>query len=124
MGTKTERNIARLRRQERVRKKVLGTKACPRLTVFRSAKHIYAQIIEDEEGKTLVAASTLTPEKVGLGDGDYSGNIAAAEKVGLAIAKVALANNIEKVIFDRNGFLYHGRIKALADGARKGGLIF
>jgi large subunit ribosomal protein L18 len=124
MGTKTERNIARIRRQERVRKKVLGTKECPRLTVFRSAKHIYAQIIEDEEGRTLVTASTLTPEKVGLGDDEYSGNIAAAEKVGLAIAKIALANNIEKVVFDRNGFLYHGRVKALADGARKGGLVF
>ena len=124
MGTKTERNIARIRRQERVRKKVLGTKACPRLTVFRSAKHIYAQIIEDEEGRTLVTASTLTPEKVGLGDDEYSGNIAAAEKVGLAIAKIALDNNIKEVVFDRNGFLYHGRVKALADGARKGGLVF
>jgi large subunit ribosomal protein L18 len=123
MGTKTERNIARIRRQERVRKKVLGTKACPRLTVFRSAKHIYAQIIEDEEGRTLVTASTLTPGKIGLGD-EYSGNIAAAEKVGLAIAEIALANNIKKVVFDRNGFLYHGRVMALADGARKGGLVF
>ena len=72
----------------------------------------------------MVTASTLTPEKVGLGDDEYSGNIAAAEKVGLAIAKIALANNIEKVVFDRNGFLYHGRVKALADGARKGGLVF
>lgn len=122
MNVASERLHARLRRQVRVRRKVLGTVARPRLCVFRSAKHIYAQIIEDVTGKTLVSASTVVPEVV---DADAStGNIAAAKAVGAAIAKKALANNISQVVFDRNGFLYHGRVKALADAAREAGLSF
>lgn len=122
MNVASERLHARLRRQVRVRRKVLGTVARPRLCVFRSAKHIYAQIIEDVTGKTLVSASSVVPEVV---DADTStGNIAAAKAVGTAIAKKALANNINQVVFDRNGFLYHGRVKALADAAREAGLSF
>ena len=117
------RNVARIRRQERVRKKVRGTAERPRLCVFRSAKHIYAQIIEDGKGQTLVAASTLDPDAVGIAE-IYSGNVEAAKRVGLAIARLALSQKIEEVVFDRNGFLYHGRVKALAEGAREGGLKF
>lgn len=117
------RKIARIRRQERVRKKVQGTHERPRLCIFRSSKHIYAQIIEDTKGETLVAASTLDPAAVGIAD-IYSGNIEAARRVGLAIARMALSKNIGEVVFDRNGFLYHGRVKSLAEGAREGGLKF
>ncbi len=113
----------RIRRQARVRKKVRGTLARPRLCVFRSGKHIYAQIIEDINGTTLVAASTLQAGNVSL-EGNYSGNKNAAKEVGKAVAKMALEKNIEGVIFDRNGFLYHGRVQALAEGAREGGLKF
>ena len=113
-----KRRVARLKRQARVRKKVSGTSECPRLSVFRSAKHIYAQIIEDESGRTLAAASTLSKD-VGLTQG---GNIEAAKAVGTAIAKKALAQDITNVIFDRNGFLYQGRVQALADAAREAGL--
>jgi len=118
----TERHIARLKRKVRVRRKVKGTLERPRLTVFRSAKHIYAQIIEDVTGKTLVAVSTVN--KGVVSDGDYCGNADAAKAVGAAIAKKALENNITQVVFDRNGFLYHGRVKALADAAREAGLSF
>jgi large subunit ribosomal protein L18 len=90
--------------------------------VFRSAKHIYAQIIEDATGKTLVATSTMSP---GVCDGlSGTGNIEAAKAVGAAIAKKALASNIKQVVFDRNGFLYHGRVKGLAEAARESGLSF
>ena len=117
MVKKPDKNVARLRRHRRVRGKVSGTSECPRLDVFRSAKHIYAQIIDDTTGKTLVAASSL--EK---GFDGYGGNAAAAGKVGEAIAKKALDKGIKKVVFDRGGFVYMGRVKALAEGARKGGL--
>ncbi|NLC72021.1 MAG: 50S ribosomal protein L18 [Desulfuromonadaceae bacterium] len=120
---KNNRNVARARRQERVRKKVRGTQERPRLSVFRSAKHIYAQLIDDGKGETMVTASTLHADSVGLAD-LYSGNVEAAKRVGIAIARMALARNIDSVVFDRNGFLYHGRVKALADGAREGGLKF
>jgi large subunit ribosomal protein L18 len=120
---KSSRNDVRVRRQARVRKKVLGTSERPRLCVFRSAKHIYAQIIEDINGTTLVSASTLKPESVNL-EGNYPGNVNAAKEVGKVVAKRALEKNIESVIFDRNGFLYHGRVQALAEGAREGGLKF
>ena len=122
MNVASERLHARLRRKVRVRRKVLGTVGRPRLCVFRSAKHIYAQIIEDVTGKTLVSASTVVPEVVDVDA--CTGNIAAAKAVGAAIAKKALANNINQVVFDRNGFLYHGRVKALADAAREAGLSF
>lgn len=111
-------NSARLRRQARVRKRVIGTDDRPRICVFRSKKHIYAQVISDEQGKTLAAASTLTSE------GEAKGGMAAAKLVGLAVAKLCKEKNITSVVFDRNGFLYHGRVKAVADGAREGGLKF
>ena len=111
-------NIARLRRKMRVRQKVQGTDARPRVCVFRSNKHIYAQVISDSEGKTLATASTLvTKDKTRKG-------VEAAKHVGLALAKLCKEKNISKVIFDRNGFLFHGQVKALADGAREGGLEF
>jgi large subunit ribosomal protein L18 len=111
-----------MKRQERVRRKIRGTQERPRLCIFRSAKHIYAQIIEDTTGKTLVAASTVAPTTAeGV---KYTGNVEAAKAVGAAIAKKALEQNIQQVVFDRNGFLYHGRVKALADAAREAGLAF
>jgi len=113
---------ARKRRQTRVRRKVVGTSERPRLCVFRSTKHIYAQIIEDATGTSLVSASTQCP---GVVEGvAYAGNISAAKAVGAAVAKKALEMNIKGVVFDRNGFIYHGRIKALADAAREAGLEF
>jgi len=117
-----KKSSARLKRKIRVRKKVRGTTERPRLNVFKSARHIYAQLIDDSKGATLVAASTLT-EGV-AGDLTATGNIEAARKVGAAIAKFALQKDITSVVFDRNGFLYHGRIKALADAARENGLSF
>jgi large subunit ribosomal protein L18 len=111
-------NIARLRRKARVRQKVLGSDARPRVCVFRSNKHIYAQVISDNEGKTLAAASTL-----GAADEKRKG-VEAAKQVGLAIAKACKEKNIKQVVFDRNGFLFHGQVKALAEGAREGGLEF
>ncbi|NVN97761.1 MAG: 50S ribosomal protein L18 [Geobacteraceae bacterium] len=122
MSNKTSKNDARLKRQFRVRKKVKGTTERPRLNVFKSSKHIHAQIIDDTTGVTLVAASTISPDI--KSDLDYSGNVEAAKKVGAAIAKKAIDKNIISVVFDRNGFLYHGRIKALADAARENGLSF
>ncbi len=121
MSVANARRMARLKRQVRVRKKVVGTTERPRLSVFRSAKHIYAQIIEDSTGKTLVAASTVSKD---VAEGvKYSGNVEAAKAVGEAIAKKALEQNIKQVVFDRNGFLYHGRVKALAEAAREAGLV-
>lgn len=110
---------ARLRRQVRVRKRIRGSDERPRICVFRSKKHIYAQVISDENGKTLVAASTLASEN----DGKKRG-VEAAKLVGLTLAKLCKEKNITQVVFDRNGFLYHGRVKAVADGAREGGLKF
>jgi large subunit ribosomal protein L18 len=117
-----ERREARLKRQVRVRRKVRGVSDRPRLCVFRSAKHIYAQIIEDTTGRTLVAASTSARDNAD--STEYTGNIAAARAVGAAIAKKALEKDIRQVVFDRNGFLFHGRVKALADAAREAGLAF
>jgi large subunit ribosomal protein L18 len=117
-----QKKAARLKRQVRVRKKIKGTPARPRLNVFKSARHIYAQLIDDTTGATLVAASTVT-EMVSSGL-KYTGNIEAARKVGEAVAKLALEKEIKAVVFDRNGFLYHGRVKALAEAARENGLTF
>jgi large subunit ribosomal protein L18 len=122
VSNKTSKNDARLKRQVRVRKKVKGTTERPRLNVFKSSRHIHAQIIDDSKGVTLVAVSSISPDL--KSDNEYTGNIAAAKKVGAAIAKKAIDNNIVSVVFDRNGFLYHGRIKALADAARENGLSF
>ncbi len=111
---------ARLRRKKAIRKRVRGTSERPRLSVFRSARHIYGQIINDEAGQTLVSVSTVTPELRSEIEG--TGNVAAAKKVGMLVAKRALEKGIKRVVFDRNGFLYHGRVKALAEAAREGGL--
>lgn len=122
MSVANERAQARIKRKSRVRRKVRGTQERPRLCIFRSSKHIYAQIIEDTTGKTLAAASTVAPAAVeGVA---FTGNVEAAKAVGTAIAKKALEQNIQQVVFDRNGFLYHGRVKALADAAREAGLAF
>ncbi len=110
---------ARAKRHGRVRKKVFGTKERPRLCVFRSDKHIYVQVIDDVLGVTLTSASSI--EK---GFSMYGGNKEAAEKVGEAVAKRCLEKGIERVVFDRGGYLYHGRVKALAEKARENGLIF
>lgn len=108
---------ARQRRQARVRRRVRGTDARPRLCVFRSNKHIYAQVISDETGRTLVAASTL-------GSDGSGGNKAAARRIGERVAQLCQAQSITAVVFDRNGFLFHGRIKEVAEGARAAGLQF
>ena len=114
-----KRRQARLRRQKRVRKKVLGIPERPRLCVFRSSKHIYAQLIDDTTGRTLLATSSLPKEIAGKG-----GNKEGAALVGAEMAERAFKEGIEKVVFDRNGFLYHGRVKALSDAAREHGLKF
>ena len=119
MVSRVDTNKQRLKRHKRVRAKISGTAATPRLCVFRSLKNIYAQIIDDVAGKTLVSASTL--EK---GFETYGGNKEAAKKLGTIIAEKAKAQGIETVVFDRGGYLYHGRVKELADGAREGGLKF
>lgn len=113
---------ARKRRQMRLRRKVRGTPERPRLSVFCSGKHMYAQLICDVTGQTLAATSTLSPEI--REEGKFLGNIAGAKKVGAAIAKLALSRDIATVVFDRNGYLYHGKVKALADSAREAGLQF
>ena len=120
MITKVDRNAVRKRRHARVRKKIFGTAERPRLNVFRSNKHIYAQIIDDMKAVTLVSASTLDKEF----DLESTGNIEAAKKVGELVAKRALEKGIKKVVFDRGGYLYHGRVKELADAAREAGLEF
>jgi large subunit ribosomal protein L18 len=112
----------RLKRHRRVRGKVYGTASRPRLNVFRSLKHIYAQLIDDDKGSTLVSASTVEPSYREIGK--TGGDIKAAEVIGEAIAKKALEAGIVKVVFDRGGYKYHGRVKSLADAARKGGLEF
>lgn len=118
----TSRNENRKRRHRRVRKKVSGTAVKPRLNVFRSARYIYAQVIDDGTGCTLVAASSLEPEL--RQELKHGADIAAAQKVGEAIAMRALDKGIKDVVFDRGGYLYHGRVKALADAARGKGLQF
>jgi len=113
---------ARLRRHSRVREKVSGTKEQPRLCVFRSLRHIYAQVVDDAEGRTLVAASTLDEEITK--EGNKKNKTSQAEMVGTLLAKRAVEKKISKVAFDRGGFKYHGRVKALAEAARKAGLKF
>jgi large subunit ribosomal protein L18 len=116
MITQTKRNAIRQRIHNRIRAKLSGTEARPRLNVYRSLNNIYAQVIDDEKGVTLVSASTI---KLKTG-----GNVAAAREIGKTVAELAVEKGIKKVVFDRGGFLYHGRIKALADAAREGGLEF
>lgn len=118
MITQTKRNEIRKRIHARIRQKLAGTAERPRLNVFRSLNHVYAQVIDDQKGETLVSASTLDLKlKTG-------GNVAAAKEIGKAVAEKATAKGIQQVVFDRGGFLYHGRIKALADAAREAGLKF
>ncbi len=114
--------VAREKRISRIRKKIAGTNDRPRLRVFKSNKHIYAQIINDSTGRTLVAMSTID-KGYSLGEDD-KGKSAAAKRVGLLLAERARAAGIEKVVFDRGGYIYHGRVKSLSEGAREGGLIF
>lgn len=116
------RQELRMRRHVRVRKKVNGTPERPRLSVYRSEHHIYAQVIDDSQGRTVAAASTIDKEL--RGKVSYGGNVAAAKQVGQLIAERAKAAGIHKVVFDRGGFNYHGRVAALADAAREGGLEF
>ena len=119
MRTKSE---IRAWRKKRIRKKVQGSTERPRLSVFRSASHIYAQIIDDEQRKTLFAVSSLSAEV--KAEEEKGSKSETAKKVGVLVAKRCLEKDIKKVVFDRNGFVYHGRIKALADGAREAGLEF
>lgn len=122
MGSLNLRKQAWIKRKKRIRKKVLGTQERPRLCVFRSARHIYAQVIDDTSGFTLAAASSL--EKDAKEHSKAGDKAAVANHIGKLIAERAMEKGIEKVVFDRNGFLYHGRIKAVSDGARKTGLKF
>ena len=119
MIQKADKNKVRQKRHLRVRNRVIGTAERPRLNVFRSLAHIYAQVIDDEKGITLAAASSMDKDFEGTG-----GNIEAAKKVGLSIAKKALEKGIKSVVFDRGGYIYHGRVAALAEAAREGGLEF
>ncbi len=120
MITKTSKNAARLKRHARVRAKLSGTAERPRLNVFRSNKHIYAQIIDDVNGVTLASASTLDKDL----NVESTGDTSAATKVGELVAKRAAEKGFSDVVFDRGGYLYHGRVKALADAAREAGLKF
>jgi large subunit ribosomal protein L18 len=118
MITQTKRNAIRQRIHERIRQKLAGTGERPRLNVYRSLNHIYAQVVDDQKGETLVSASTI---QLKLKSG---GNVAAAKQIGKAVAEKAVAKGIKQVVFDRGGYLYHGRVKALADAAREAGLEF
>jgi large subunit ribosomal protein L18 len=121
MATNT-RSEARIRRRDRVRRRVRGTDDRPRLSIFRSDRHMYVQVITDDAGKTLVAVSTQTPEL--RGQLAKTATVDAAKQVGLLAARRCQEKGIIRVIFDRNGFLYHGRVRAVAEGAREGGLQF
>ncbi|RLQ91746.1 50S ribosomal protein L18 [Falsibacillus albus] len=120
MITKPDKNSTRKKRHARVRSKLSGTESRPRLNVFRSSKHIYAQLIDDLNGVTLASASSLDKDF----DVEATGNVEAAQKVGELVAKRAVEKGLKSVVFDRGGYLYHGRVKALADAARENGLEF
>jgi large subunit ribosomal protein L18 len=122
VSPRAEKVLARSKRKKRISRKVQGTGERPRLTVFRSNKHIYAQVVDDTLDKTFVAASTLNPEL--RGKVKKPGNIEAAKQVGELIAQKCLEKGIKEVVFDRSGYLYHGRVKAVAMAAREKGLIF
>ncbi|MDJ0986856.1 MAG: 50S ribosomal protein L18 [Desulfobacterales bacterium] len=122
MGTLNPKTQARLKRKKRIRKKLVGSADRPRLCVFRSAKHIYAQVIDDSAGKTLASASST--EKAVREKPESKNKLSNANTVGEIIGKRAMEKGVKQVVFDRNGFLYHGRIKAVSDGARKAGLKF
>lgn len=120
MYSKVNRKAVRQKKHLRIRKKILGSAERPRFSVYRSAKHIYAQIIDDAKGISLVAASTLDPAF----EESYGGNVEAAKKVGRLVAERAVEKGIKSVVFDRGGIVYHGRVAAVAEGAREGGLEF
>jgi len=122
MGALNSRKKARLKRKKRIRKTLQGTASRPRMSVFRSAKHIYAQVVDDTTGRTLAAASSL--EKVLSEQPKFDDKVAVAGFVGRLIGERAIGEGIKRIVFDRNGFLYHGRVKALSEGARKAGLDF
>ena len=122
MIKKLDKNAVRQRRHIRVRKKVIGTSERPRLNVYRSTANIYAQIIDDSVGNTLVSASTL--DKAIKAECEYGGNIDAAKKVGKLLAERAAKAGVTECVFDRGGYIYHGRVQGLAEGAREGGLKF
>lgn len=121
MFNKPGKNKTRQRVHDRIRKKVMGTSERPRLNVYRSLNHIYVQLIDDHKGQTVVSASTAEGKK---GERRTGGNVASAKQVGKKIAEMAKAKGIDKVVFDRGGYIYHGRVKALADAARESGLQF
>jgi large subunit ribosomal protein L18 len=120
MNAIQEKTVRRSRRKQRIRKVVFGTPDRPRLTVFRSLKHIYAQLIDDTTGRTVVSADTRTKDFREAGGS--GGNVAAAKRIGQMLGERAVAKGIKQAAFDRNGYKYHGRVKALADGAREAGL--
>ncbi len=122
MGSMNIRQQARFKRKKRIRKKIHGTPQRPRLSVFRSARHTYAQIIDDSQGYTLTTASTVDSEVKNAPK--FENKVAAAKFVGKLIGGRALDKGIKEVVFDRNGFLYHGRVKSLSEGAREAGLVF
>ena len=122
MGALNLKKRARLKRKKRIRKNLVGTQQRPRLSVFRSSKHIYAQVIDDGHGHTLAAASSS--ENIVKEQPEFESKIAAANYVGKLLGERAIKKGIKKVVFDRNGFLYHGRVKAVSDGAREVGLEF
>jgi large subunit ribosomal protein L18 len=122
MGSLNFKKKARLKRKKRIRKNLVGTQERPRLSVFRSSKHIYAQVVDDTHGHTLVAASSM--EKIVKEQPKFENKIAVASFVGKLLGERAIKKGISKVVFDRNGFLYHGRVKAVSDGARETGLDF
>jgi large subunit ribosomal protein L18 len=122
MSSTNEKRLARGKRKARIRKTLKGTPDRPRLSVFRSARHVYAQIIDDKSGATLVTASSV--EATFKDHGKFDSKKAAAVFIGKLVAQRALEKGIKQIVFDRNGFLYHGRIKAVSDGAREGGLDF
>ena len=124
MVRKISKNEIRERVHERIRKKLKGTTERPRLTVFRSVAHIYAQVIDDTKGVTLVAASSTEKADGGKGKKATGGNVAAAKEIGKRVAQRAKEHGINRVVFDRGGYIYHGRVKALADAAREAGLEF
>ncbi len=121
MARTNPRTTARAKRISRIRKKITGTSEKPRLCVFKSNKHIYAQIVDDAAGKTIAAMSTVDKS---FEQGEDSGKISAAKVVGIAIAERAKAAGVSQVVFDRGGYIYHGRVKSLSEGAREGGLKF
>ncbi len=121
MGKMNSKENSREKRVKRIRKKIMGTPERPRMRVFKSAKHIYCQIIDDVAGATLASLSTLDKA---MRDVDVQGKTEKARQIGLKIAELAKSKGIERVVFDRGGYIYHGRVKALSDGAREGGLDF